>query len=293
MLFKGIKAKLVDVFARGKLTGNGLTVFWECGDLSTDQMLALTREMRQFESIFLLDGPGNEEYQARIFTMEEELSFAGHPLIGLAAHLHQEYGPQENGIPEEQEWRIRLASRTVRLVSVNKGGHYSAAMDQGPPEFLGTIGPADRKEYLAALNLTEEDAAGLDMEVISTGLPYLIVPVARNLDKARITIPHFEELLARHCAKFVYVLDVETREGRTWDNAGMVEDIATGSAAGPAAAYLHKAGLVPANRPFHLEQGRMTGRPSRMEVVVESDGDAVRNIRVSGDVFVVATIDFA
>ena len=90
MKFKKMKAKLVDVFAEGKLTGNGLTIFWNCNDLSSDDMRALTREMRQFESIFVLGEPEGNTVRARIFTMEEELDFAGHPLIGLAAHLHEE-----------------------------------------------------------------------------------------------------------------------------------------------------------------------------------------------------------
>ena len=72
------------------------------------------------------------------------------------------------------------------------------------------------------------------MQVVSTGLPYLIVPVlAEHLATANITSRGFEALLAESGAKFVYVLDPTAPEGRTWDNAGRVEDVATGSAAGP------------------------------------------------------------
>ncbi len=53
MKLKMIKAKLVDVFAEGMLTGNGLTIFWNCGNLSSNDMQVLTQEMRQFESIFI------------------------------------------------------------------------------------------------------------------------------------------------------------------------------------------------------------------------------------------------
>lgn len=84
-----MKCRLVDVFARQKFRGNGLTIFYDFESLNEQEMLVLTQEMRQFESIFLSGSPGN--WSARIFTTEEELEFAGHPLLGLAYHLHQSY----------------------------------------------------------------------------------------------------------------------------------------------------------------------------------------------------------
>ncbi|MEA3437385.1 MAG: PhzF family phenazine biosynthesis protein, partial [Thermodesulfobacteriota bacterium] len=129
-------------------------------------------------------------------------------------------------------------------------------------------------------------------EVISTILPYLIVPVTNGIEQARIKATDFESILDQYEAKFVYVLDVDSFEGRTWDNEGKVEDIATGSAAGPAAAFLFKAGLVTENEPFQISQGRMVGRPSKIEVCIDANERAIRNIRVSGNVHKVASIFF-
>src|SRR6266849_3212057 len=56
------------------------------------------------------------------------------------------------------------------------------------------------------------------------------------------------------------------------DNAGRVEDVATGSAAGPAAGYLLHHGVRPAGEPLVLHQGRFTGRPSTIEVRPGRDG---------------------
>jgi len=78
-------------------------------------------------------------------------------------------------------------------------------------------------------------------------------------------------LLATIGAKFVYVLDVERREGRTWDNDGRVEDIATGSAAGPAGAYLVAHGLASHDEVITLAQGRFLGRPSELHAIVRGD----------------------
>src|SRR6266705_3156850 len=79
---------LVDVFARQPLSGNGLSIFLLDNDLPSQAMQQITQEMRQFESIFVSRTADPTCYRARIFTMEEELGFAGHPIIGAAAFLH-------------------------------------------------------------------------------------------------------------------------------------------------------------------------------------------------------------
>jgi len=102
----------------------------------------------------------------------------------------------------------------------------------------------------------------------------LIIPVAqRGLERARIVVDDFEQRLARVGARFVYVFDPDEREGRTWDNAGTVEDAATGSAAGPAAAYLAAHGLAAHNEAMIVKQGRFLGRPSKIAVAPHSGGE--------------------
>jgi trans-2,3-dihydro-3-hydroxyanthranilate isomerase len=129
------------------------------------------------------------------------------------------------------------------------------------------------RTYRDALNLARGQLhPSLPMQVVSTGLPYLIVPVQAGLDRAAISDQGFEELLAASGAKFVYVLDPDRPEGRTWDNAGRVEDVATGSAAGPAAGYLLHHGVRPGGEPLVIHQGQFTGRPSTIEVRPDPDG---------------------
>src|SRR5690606_14826527 len=88
----------LDVFADRPLAGNGLAVFADARGLADATLQALTQELRQFESIFLFPSAELDTYAARIFTPEEELPFAGHPLLGAAAllhHIHQR-GEQEH-----------------------------------------------------------------------------------------------------------------------------------------------------------------------------------------------------
>jgi hypothetical protein len=67
----------LDVFTDHPRSGNGVIVFPDATGLDGDSMLLLTREMRQFESIFLITDPLTGSCRARISTTEEELEFAG------------------------------------------------------------------------------------------------------------------------------------------------------------------------------------------------------------------------
>lgn len=275
----------VDVFSREPLSGNGLTVFPRGEGLSAEAMQRITQEMRQFESIFLRPTDQPHTAEARIFTMEEELPFAGHPVLGAACVLH-ERAPEAG---EHAEWTLRPPAGAVRVATTRRERWFEATMDQGRPTFGATVEGEAMRRMLAALNLSAGDQhAGLPLAVVSTGLPYLLVPLAAGLDRAHIAAPRFEELLASVGAKFVYVLDVARREGRTWDNIGRVEDVATGSAAGPAGAYLVRHGLARPGEAITLHQGRFVGRASRIGVRVEGSSDEITSVFVSGDVCMVA-----
>jgi len=76
---------------------------------------------------------------------------------------------------------------------------------------------------------------------------------------------------------------VNRKEGRTWDNDGRVEDIATGSAAGPAGAYLVARGLVSSGQTIETSQGRFAGRPSSLFVVAQKDDQGQINVKVAGE----------
>lgn len=271
----------VDVFACGPLSGNGLSVFLPADGWPAAAMQRLTQEMKQFESVFLSE-ISSTGARARIFTVEEELSFAGHPVLGAAALLHRTQTPEAS----ESAWVLRLPGGDVPVTTRKLGGHHRAEMDQGVPVFGRTLGAGELAPILARLGLQASDLAeGPAAQVVSTGLPYLIVPLrAEALARAAISGDDLETLLAAVGAKFVLVLDVEGRELRTWDNLGRVEDVATGSAAGPVAAFLMDHGLADPALPVVIAQGRFAGRPSRIDV----RRDAAGNMHVSGEVWPVA-----
>jgi len=131
----------VDVFTDKVFAGNGLTVFPESGSISLQNMQYLTQEMRQFESIFLerIEGDGAESHSmaflARVFAMQEELDFAGHPSLGAGAVLHKLYTPDA----DEFQCLFKFAKKQVQLTSRKKGSGFIVAMDQGEAELLSDL----------------------------------------------------------------------------------------------------------------------------------------------------------
>jgi len=274
----------VDVFAPRPFSGNSLTVFLDSGSLLGSQMLRITQEMRHFESIFLSSAGAPNTYHARVFDLVEELNFAGHPLLGAACVLHSRFNTEERGVV----WTFLLRMKTVSVITDRRADNFRALLDQGRPEFLGEVPPIRREEFAAALNLEiGELSRDFPLEVVSTGLRYLIVPIEKGLAQARIVRADFDALLRTVGAQFAYVLDVHELEGRHWNNDGVMEDIATGSGAGTVCAYLTKRGRIAAGEEFILRQGRFLGRPSEIRVRSEGTSGEITRVQVGGDVALV------
>ncbi len=276
MTLRTLPFSLVDVFTHVPLSGNGLSVFLLDDELPAFALQRITQEMRQFETIFLRRIDGTARFDTRIFTMEEELPFAGHPVIGAAALLHSQLFSTDDLVTLE----FVMPDRSIYATSRRKDTSYFAEMDQGVATIEPPLPATKNEAFLKALNLSISDlSSDLPLQVISTGLPYLIVPIRSNLDRARIIVPDFEALLATVGAKFVYVFDVDQREGRTWDNDGRVEDIATGSAAGPTAVYLVAHRLAATGESLVFAQGRFLNRPSELHATVRGSSELSVSVR--------------
>ncbi len=265
----------VDVFSSKPLSGNGLTVVFPDKEID-DQILGdITKEFKQFETAFIY-ARENEAYPVRIFTVEEELEFAGHPVLGAGAVIHRTFYPDD----KIKNTVIKIKERNITVESEKIGNTFSVTMNQGVPDFINTIPVNCYAEIADSLNLSLNDMdANFPLEVVSTGLPYLLIPLSGNIGKCKITHSHFEQLLHKFNAKFVYVFDTKNLECRTWDNFGLVEDVATGSAAGPLCAYLIKYKVKEQHEKIVLSQGKYVNRPSEIECWMTS-----REVYIKGHV---------
>jgi PhzF family phenazine biosynthesis protein len=215
--------------------------------------------------------------------MEEELDFAGHPVLGAAAVLHELHEPGR----QQAEWLFELNHKTVSVLTQQEGHAYTATMNQGQAEFGRLLNPQEQDSFLEALSLPETALyPGLPLQVISTGLPYLLLPLQKAIEQAHIQVTDLEVRLRAVGAKFIGLLEVPTLRLRTWDNLGQVEDTATGSLAGPAGALLVRHQLHPPDQVLTLQQGEFLQRPSQL--LVQVIGSAAGQVLVSGQVSMVA-----
>jgi trans-2,3-dihydro-3-hydroxyanthranilate isomerase len=282
-----VQFQLVDVFTSTHYQGNSLSVFPDAGGLTASQMAQITGELRQFESIFLNPAGPQHHWHARIFDLFEELDFAGHPVIGAASVLHHQHG----GDKVHGRWTLELASGELTVETERRGpGAFHAVLPDVRAHFLGEQTGVSRAQVASWFTLLIGDLdSRLPLEVVSTGLRYLIVPVQTGaLARARISHRELDVALAEVGADYAYLLDAEAREGRHWNNDGVVEDAATGSAAGCVAAYLHRHGLLGDDQAAELRQGRFVNRPSRIGISARSADGGIR-VKVGGEVVLVGS----
>jgi PhzF family phenazine biosynthesis protein len=279
--------QLVDVFTSTPYRGNSLSVFPDAGDLSTGQMAQITGELRQFESIFLNSAGPQHHWQAHIFDLFEELDFAGHPVIGAASVLHHQYG----GDKVRGRWTLELASGALTIETERRGqGAFYALLPDVQAHFYGEPSDVPRAQVASWFSLLVGDLdTRLPLEVVSTGLRYLIVPVRNGaLASAHISHRELDVALAELGAEYAYLLDADAKEGRHWNNDGVVEDAATGSAAGCVAAYLRRHGRLGDDQVTELRQGRFIDRPSRISISARRADNGIR-VTVGGEAVLVGS----
>jgi trans-2,3-dihydro-3-hydroxyanthranilate isomerase len=287
---------IVDVFAEEKYAGNQLAVFSNAGGLSTETMQRIAKETNYSETTFILSSePRQGGYDVRIFTPERELPFAGHPTLGTAFILQQAVIQQP--VPQII-LNLKAGQVPVTLLYQNDAPDI-LWMQQNPPVF-GSVLDAAAIATVLTLEISDIDP-GFPIQAVSTGVPFLIVPLKtlEALQRIRLNRDRLTELVATLEAKHVFVFCPETRHPANQFSVrmfapllGILEDPATGSANGCFAGYLvqHQY-LGTAAVTVRVEQGYEIGRPSLLLLKAEKTDPAIA-VQVGGKVVMVATGEF-
>ena len=253
----------IDVFTDIPYAGNQLAVFPDGSGLSTAQMLALTKEINYSETTFVLNAGGSKaDFRVRIFTSARELPFAGHPTLGTAYSIMEILD-----IWPEKDETLRLETG-VGVIPLKKEKDI-IWMTQNRPEFFNQY--ADKKAVAALFDLDVKDIIGeLPCEEVSTGNRILIVPI-KTLDAMRLAqgnvtkMKRFfgEDLIG----PYLFCLQTTSANAKVHTrffapHLGIMEDPATGSAAGPLVGYLLKHNVFGDAFEITNEQGMEMGRPS-------------------------------
>jgi trans-2,3-dihydro-3-hydroxyanthranilate isomerase len=276
---------IVDVFAEEKYAGNQLAIVRGGAGLPDEGLQKMALEMNYSETAFVLSEEETEGgYDVRIFTPGDEVPFAGHPTLGTAYVIQHEIltSPVESVTLKLKAGEIPVTFGEVLW------------MRQLPPTFGAILDPA---LFTRTLNL---ETADLDdrspVQVVSTGLPALIVPL-RDLDalrRCKVDWERYTEVAGP--GKNLYVFCPESHDDGPGDlsarmfanDLGVPEDPATGSAAGCLAAYLLENSYLGTDAvDVRVEQGYEIGRPSLLYLQAERDGEKII-VNVGGKVQMVA-----
>jgi trans-2,3-dihydro-3-hydroxyanthranilate isomerase len=326
----------LDVFTGEAFAGNPLAVFPEAEGLTDEVMMKIAREMNLSETVFVLKTDSDQQTavsnqqtanskqleggglaasdkeqvanaqpsvlrRLRIFTPAREIPFAGHPIVGTWNALAREgiVPPPEGGNGWTRIYHeIGIGVLPVEIEFAD-GAPVQVVMTQGKFEIVRDLDDSQEQAELArALGLAREDLdENLPIQIISTGLPFLAVPIRSlsDLRRCRVNASLLAEIYQRVGSTGCYPFTRETIEigasrahARLFAPADNIpEDPATGSAAGALGAYLvhHGATNVEATDGryrFVIEQGDFMKRPSRINLDVKGHAGSIEEVKVGG-----------
>lgn len=272
----------VDAFTDIPYAGNQLAVFPDGAGLSTEQMQALAKEINYSETTFILktDSPA-ADFRVRIFTPSQELPFAGHPTLGTAYAILEIFSTWPAG-----KETLRLEMK-VGVIPVRREKDL-LWMTQSKPEFFTQHD--DRKGVADLFDLSAADIRDdLPIEEVSTGNRILIVPIKTlaAVQRAQGNATNMKHFFSGDLIG-PYLFSLETVDPGAHvhtrffaPHLGILEDPATGSAAGPLVGYLLKHGVFGNELDVVNEQGVEMGRRSIIMMRGRREGDAY-SVKIGG-----------
>jgi PhzF family phenazine biosynthesis protein len=276
---------LVDVFTDRPLEGNPLALVPDADELPEALLPRIAGEFNQAETTFILrPTQAGADWRLRSFTAAGvEVFGAGHNALGawwwLAAtdRLGQ---PRRNGV-----WHQQLGSAVLPVtVTEQPDGLIDVSMQQQAAEYGEEL--TDLPELAEALGVSSDSLGAADdlpvAQVVSTGAAHLMVGLRNrhSVDSATPDAARLRKLLPDVGGQGVYLYALDPAEANAHAHtrfvnpvAGITEDPATGSAAGPLASLLHRHGR--AGDHITVVQGHTLNRPSRIRVTIVGEAPCV------------------
>jgi trans-2,3-dihydro-3-hydroxyanthranilate isomerase len=272
---------VADVFTDTPLAGNALAVFTDARELDGAAMQDLARELNLSESVFVLPAEADGHARIRIFTPAGELPFAGHPILGTAFVLA---GPLSL-----EEIRLETGMGTVPIQLEREGPKIVFGLMEQPLPNWETV--PDPEPIFAAVGV---EGSGLPVEYYDLGPGHVYIELSSPQEVAALR-PNAAALGAATRAG----VNCFTRDDGRWKTRmfapehGVIEDAATGSAAGPLAVHLARHGRIAWGERIEISQGAEIGRPSTLYAEAFGGADGVERVTVGGSAVVVARGEFA
>jgi trans-2,3-dihydro-3-hydroxyanthranilate isomerase len=266
---------IADVFTTSPLEGNPLAVFPDARGLGEDAMQRTARELNLSETVFFLPAEDSGDIRVRIFTPLNELTFAGHPVLGSAFVLGETLGASAV--------TLETGAGLVPVELKRSRGRITFGRMEQPVPVPEPYEEA--AELLAALGVPR---SGLPVEAYRNGPRHVYVELASEAEVAGLWPDQ------RALAHLPIAVSTFAGRGPAWKTRmfapfhGVAEDPATGSAAGPLAVHLARHGRIGFGDEIEIRQGEEIGRPSRLYARAEGSADKVERVLVGGSAVIVA-----
>jgi trans-2,3-dihydro-3-hydroxyanthranilate isomerase len=271
---------VADVFTDTPLEGNGLGVFTDGRGLSAELMQRIARELNLSETVFVLPAERGGDARLRIFTPAVELPFAGHPVLGSAIVLASALG--------STSLTLETGAGPVPVALQRDGGRVvSGRMQQPIPSW------ARYEHEPALLRALGVERSGLPVEVYDNGPLHVYVELNNERAVAELA-PDMRALAALAPVNS----SCFAGSGGRWKTrmfapgAGVPEDPATGSAAGPLAVHLSRHGRIAFGEEIEIRQGAEIGRPSVLYARAQGSPERIERVQVSGSAVIIASGEF-
>lgn len=270
--------RVLDVFTQRPLSGNQLAVFGDAVGIPEALLHPLAIEIGFSETVFLYPADLGGDARMRIFTPSGEVPFAGHPTLGTAVVL--------SDLREQGEVNLETGRGLIPVsVAFGPAGTARGVMQQPVPSISAF------PEQEALFHALGVERSVLPVIVYDNGIPHVYVTLPRPEDVAAVR-PDTDALAALMAQLGLTVLgfNVFAGAGSHWKTRmfapenGIMEDAATGSAAGPLALHLARHGLIPWGEEIAISQGEEIGRPSELFACARLVDNQVGVIEVSGNV---------
>jgi trans-2,3-dihydro-3-hydroxyanthranilate isomerase len=270
-----------DVFTETPLEGNQLADFTAARDLPEEMLQPLAREMNFSETVFVYPAAGDGHARMRIFTPAAEIPFAGHPTLGTAFVLA---GPMQLA-----EIRLETGVGVVPVQLEREGARISFGWMSQPIPSVEAY--ADESPLLEAIGVERSE---LPVEVYDNGLRhvYVCLPSPEAVAALKPDLGRLADLPG------VLGVNCIAGSGTVWKTrmfapgGGVLEDPATGSAAGPLAVHLVRHGRVRPGDEVEITQGVEIKRPSKLYARVEGTPKKIESVHVGGSAVIVARGEF-
>lgn len=309
MTMRNLIVKQVDAFTTRPFGGNPAGIITNGDGLRPEEMMKIAAEMNLSETaIVTLPESLDTDFRVRFFTPSEEVDLSGHVMIAATwALLEEGRIDVSDGVNTvnmgTNAGRISLdlifystdspdtgSDRVAVKNGLVCGELHRIMMHQSIKDHTPAGTPVTEIAGILGIDPSEISGTGLPMEIISTGLNQLMIPIRSketilelNPDLIKLGLSNRKDGIHTN---HIFTTDTFSEDCVSYSRhfapaVGMWEDPGTGTAAAGLGNYLLRHGIVTSGEMI-MEQGNDSGNLARILVEVEESAMDEGSARIGG-----------